>query len=494
MIFDTRVRSLVVGICCLFLGPISSVFAQNPRPMAKPAELGLRIPLNRTAIEVNDRNVLVHPDLIQADFSDEAIQQARRSKGRTTQAIHGTKNGPSKTNESRKANLIVAKVYFEIGDRYVILLPDGSFRAVRKLDVTPTERPFEPLKRDDLAALLRQQFPGFKTRVTKRYICVYNTSDGFCESNSTILETMYPALRAYFRRQKFDVHDPETPLIVVMFRNKAEFQRYRDMPDSLLAYYNGVNNRVFLYQWSATAFDAPMIAVRQATSTIAHEGVHQILHNIGVQKRLSDWPIWVSEGLAEYFAPTTTGSRSKWKGVGKPNDLRMRELFKHFKRVRGLGSGNLVQHVITADQLNSTEYAVAWALTHYMLTKRKSEFFDYLRDVSQLGPLQEGSDQQDRFKEFFGESLASIEREMIKHIRGLPYTDPVLNQPYFLVTAISGGKKYGLVTSSRNHAKSRLELLKKMNPVERTQARFAAQPYPNLALARQALAAFTRSK
>ena len=154
-----------------------------------------------------------------------------------------------------------------------------------------------------------------------------------------------------------------------------------------------------------------------------------------------------------------------------------------------------IQHVITSDQLNSTEYAVAWALTHYMITKRKSQLFEYLREVAMAGPLQRAGDEQELFKKHFGKNLALIEREMIKHIRGLPYTDPVLNQPYFLITAISGSKKYGMVTSSRDHAKSRTELLKQMSVVDRTRARFPPpQPYRNLPMARQALSVFTRRK
>ena len=51
--------------------------------------------------------------------------------------------------------------------------------------------------------------------------------------------------------------------------------------------------------------------------TVAHEGAHQILANIGVQPRLSDWPLWLIEGFAEYCAtPTRTKKGMAWDQAG----------------------------------------------------------------------------------------------------------------------------------------------------------------------------------
>ena len=111
-----------------------------------------------------------------------------------------------------------------------------------------------------------------------------------------------------------------------MFRTQEEFEKYREVPPGLVAYYNGLSNHVVMFEQSKLAEVAPELAFKQAISTIAHEGVHQVLHNIGVQKRLSRWPVWMSEGLAEYFAPTELDRRVRWKGVGLVNDLRLHEL------------------------------------------------------------------------------------------------------------------------------------------------------------------------
>ena len=359
-------------------------------------------------------------------------------------------------------------------------MPDGALRSIQKRQTTETDRPFESLTKDELAEQLEKQFPGFKTRATRRYLCVYNTDNSFCERKSKILETMYPMLVSYFKRQKLKPVNPDTPLVVVMFRTKEQFQRYREgMPDSMLAYYNSVNNRVFMYQYSDISKDAPMIAAKQSTSTIAHEGVHQILHNIGVQKRLSSWPLWLSEGVAEYFAPTSVGVRSKWSGVGRPNELRMRDLFIYLKEQNRIGDGAILNRVVTAEKLTSTDYAIAWALVHYLTTKHKDEFFDYLRDVSSGLPLEPPEEEIVRFMEYFGTDLRTLEREMITHVRSLPYTDPVANQFYYVVTLKAGSKKYATVTSSLDHDKVRRDLLQKVPARDRAKAVFNFGKYRN---------------
>ena len=260
----------------------------------------------------------------------------------------------------------VAEVYVEVGDRYVLLMPNGQLIAVPMAETTPTDRPFEPVAKRDLATqLTAERFQGFRTRTTRRYLYVYNTSEEFATATSRILETMYPGLFNYCRRQKITVQDPPFPLVVIMFRTQDEFDSYRAMPPGIVAYYNALSNHIVMYEQSRLAEIAPELAFKQAISTIAHEGVHQVLHNIGVQQRLSRWPEWFSEGLAEYFAPTELAKDVRWKGVGLVNDLRLYELCEYYKAQQPAGSGGqLVRQTVESDSLNSLGYATSWALVN----------------------------------------------------------------------------------------------------------------------------------
>ncbi|HET6879976.1 MAG TPA: DUF1570 domain-containing protein [Pirellulales bacterium] len=356
--------------------------------------------------------------------------------------------------KSPSDELVVAKTLVEVGDRLVVILPDGRLSAVVARDATPTDRKFEPAKTDDIArSPIEKTFTGFKKRTTKRYLYIYDASETFVKATSTILETMYPALFAYCKRQKIAVHDPDVPLVVIMFHTQDEFDKFHKMPEGVVAYYNGVTNYVVMYEQSKLVEMAPDLAVKQSISTIAHEGVHQVLHNIGVQQRLSNWPMWISEGLPEYFAPTSVGRGVRWKGVGKPNDLRMKELEAFFKD--GSSGGELTAPTIEAERLDSKGYAAAWALTHFLAERRQGPLFSLLKEVSGRGPLAHFTESQnvELFRKHFADDFAILDSQIAKHLQKLPYEDPIANQTHYVVMMQGGGLRGYIITTSPKAAK-----------------------------------------
>src|SRR4051794_25622763 len=140
---------------------------------------------------------------------------------------------------------VVGRIHVRVGSSAVVLLPDGELVGRREGQFAPTDRKFEPLDKDKLASRLGAEFPGFKTKSTNHYIYVYNSSDEFQFGASRILETMLPGVKAWIEGCKVDAHNPALPLVVVMFKNEAEFRRYRRMPAGVVAYYDPLSNRVF---------------------------------------------------------------------------------------------------------------------------------------------------------------------------------------------------------------------------------------------------------
>ena len=120
----------------------------------------------------------------------------------------------------------------------------------------------------------------------------------------------------------------EVPLVVIMFRTQQEYTAYSDMPEGVVAFYNGISNAVVMYEESRLVSAWPDLALKLAISTVAHEGVHQILANIGVQQRLSRaGPCGSVKGWPSISSPNGgRGQNIRWKGVGMVNDLRMKEL------------------------------------------------------------------------------------------------------------------------------------------------------------------------
>ena len=402
---------VAAALCCCCLGGIP-LAAQTPQAI-DPREFGLDIP----------------PGTIQVG------------------------NGESVATADDDGTPVIAKLLVDVGENRVVILPDGRLAARRRREAASTERTFEPIEKDALAArLLKTEFAGFKTNQTRRYLYLYNTSEEFSLATSRILETMFPGVANYAKAQKIAIVEPDVPLVVVMFRTEDEFQRYQRMPTGVVAYYNILDNRVVMYEESRLRAVKPELAIQQSIATIAHEGAHQILHNIGVQKRLSRWPMWLSEGLAEFFAPTTFGDRLKWKGAGQVNDMRMFELELYLKsRESDQPDGEMIEHTVIAGRLTSTGYAAAWSLTHYLAKSKRVNFNDYVREVSQLGPLQSSGEMVapgvvpanlDLFRKHFGDDLGDLNTRLVLHLKKLPYSDPFAEWPHFVATvAVPEGRR-----------------------------------------------------
>jgi hypothetical protein len=367
-------------------------------------------------------------------------------------------NRETVTTDDEDGKPAVGRIHLRIGDGAVILLPDGRLISRPAGRFASTERPFAPLSKEQVSSQLAAEFPGFKTKATNHYVYAYDTSDEFILGASRILETMLPGVKNYVEQSKLKVQTPEFPLVVVLFRNERDFQRYCRKQggvvanqDGVVAYYDPLSNRVVLYEQSPLAEVHPKLALQLAISTIAHEGVHQILHNIGVQERLSVWPLWLSEGLAEYFAPTSTDDRLHWKGAGQINDLRMFELEKYLQSNAAKDpSGELVEHTVLAGQLTSTGYASAWALTHFLAKTRRADFNDLLKAASQLKPLEGAVDvaatgvvrsNREEFETRFGDNFREHEKRLVLYLKNQPYNDPFANAPHFVATLIAGKKK-----------------------------------------------------
>lgn len=347
---------------------------------------------------------------------------------------------------------VVGKTHVMVGDARIVLLPDGQLVARKAGEAQPTDRPFEPLGKERLLERLLAEFPGFKSKQSKNYTYLYTTSEEFAFGTSRILESMLPGVKKWVESQKLSIHDPDVPLVIVMFKTEADFLRYRPMPLGVVAYYDPLSNRVVVYEESPRLKGRPDLAIKQAISTIAHEGTHQILHNIGVQQRLSIWPMWLSEGLAEYLAPTEVTKNLNWKGAAKVNDLRMFELEQYIKaHVLDEPEGDTVKNTVVAARLSSTGYATAWALTHYLATKKRADFGKYLCQVAKTGPLQGAVEiappgivpgNLKLFEQLFGADHLDMEKDLITHLRKQKYTDPFAGMPHFVATVtFNDGKK-----------------------------------------------------
>lgn len=410
------------------------------------------------------------------------------------------KTGTGETVKTTDAagNSVIAIVHVWVGLNAILLMPDGQLVSRTSDQFTACEEPFVPAEKEAIAAKLRAEpaFRDFKIRETKRYLYLYNTSEEFATATSRILETMFPGVATYAKSQKIEIEPPPTPMVVIMFRTEDQMQAYRRMPDGVVAYYSPISNRVFMHEESKLTRVRRELGIAQSLSTIAHEGAHQILHNIGVQKRLSRWPLWVSEGLAEFYAPTSVDARLRWKGAGQVNDLRMSELERYLEtRAADGADGTTITHTVGAAQLTSTGYASAWSLTHYLAKYQRVEFAALVRELSELEPLRGYAKtippgivpaNLDVFRDHFGDDFPEIENRMVRHLSGLPYTDPLAAYPHYLgmLVAPTGPRGQQARQCNTFHSAEAAEkwagdVIRALPPEQRSAARASVRQFPN---------------
>jgi hypothetical protein len=342
----------------------------------------------------------------------------------------------------------VARVYGGDNSR-VVLLPDGQLGWPDGMVFT--DEPFRPMAIEQLeASLLNGPYRDFRATTTGHYLVLYHGSERFAKASAHLLESLYNGLKTSLFEKGIEVHESEFPLVAVIFSTEAEFRKHKPIAPDVQAYYDILSNRIFFYETSERDMADPQIAARRKPQTVAHEGTHQILQNIGVHPRLAKWPLWLVEGLAEFCAPTST-KKGDWAGFSKVNPFHISTLADlrdpHAIHVQGADAQRLgrdprtpmVEYIVTRTRFTPTDYALSWALTHYLANKQFSKFVAYLKAMSQMPPLKEVPPEEhlNAFRTAFGPNLNLVKMgksidyylDNLKGYEPLPYYAVFLQHP-----------------------------------------------------------------
>jgi hypothetical protein len=332
----------------------------------------------------------------------------------------------------KSGQCVVARFHGRYADEAALILPDGQLGTTNRL--IATDEPFQPFSADQLeSVLLAGPYSDFLLLKTDHYLIFYKSTLAFAQDSGRLLEDLYRGLLDTFRRKEFPVHESEFPLVAVIFATESDFRAHKQVDLQVQAYYEFCTNRIFFYQKSDRDRLEPKVAALLKPQTVAHEGAHQILSNIGVQPRLSAWPAWLVEGLAEYCATTVNSKKGiTWNGMGKINSLHMATIRELEDPLSNEVHGAIVPTIPIARQrsttqseslmlktiLTPTDYAQAWALTHYLAQNRGTEIVKYLKAMSQIPPLQPRSPEENlaEFRKFFGGDLTRLDKKVDDHV------------------------------------------------------------------------------
>jgi Protein of unknown function (DUF1570) len=345
----------------------------------------------------------------------------------------------------------VGRLHGQYGDKTTLILPDGQLGIPSML--VPTDQPFKPIGAEELGQrLLKGPFAGYQLLKTAHYLILYQSTPAFAEDSGRLLDDLYEGLIEAFDRNGIPVHESEFPLVAVIFDTEGDFRAHKEVDSDVQAYYEFCTNRIFFYEKPDQPHAEPKVAALLKPQTVAHEGAHQILSNIGVQPRPSNWPLWLVEGLAEYCATTAKTKKGvAWGGLGTINALHMatiRELNDpHSIQVNAPNTHSArfasqrrttrarAESLMLETTLTPTDYARAWAMTHYLARQRGDDFVKYLKAMGQIPPLLPRTPEEHlaEFRKFFVEDLTKLDKKVDDHIKKLSNKKGYDPLPYYAV-------------------------------------------------------------
>lgn len=155
---------------------------------------------------------------------------------------------------------------------------------------------------------------------------------------------------------------------------------------------------------------------RAATLGIArHEATHQLLQTSGLLRADRTYPFWIDEGLACYFElhEGLATTRPSLAGSGRLALYRKLEADKRLRPLNGL----LLRRPGTTEKGSTVdeEYAQAWALTHFVITRHPEPLAAYLRELTDAPPAR---DEPALFRKHFPDP-AAIETEWREYMKKL---------------------------------------------------------------------------
>ena len=147
----------------------------------------------------------------------------------------------------------------------------------------------------------------------------------------------------------------------------------------------------------------------------AHEVIFHEYEHFVVRNNLPNAPVWLNEGLAEFFSTFTTSADDRKGTLGAP-------IAQHVSRLRAdklLPLETLL--TVTQKSPQYTEpgkagifYAESWALVHYLMLANESKRQSQLTKF--IGGLTAGLSLEENFRQSFQADYATIERELRSYI------------------------------------------------------------------------------
>jgi hypothetical protein len=272
-------------------------------------------------------------------------------------------------------------------EQMLLLGRDGilyDFNPAEAKDAKRFGEGFVPYAPAEIATRLRDELDGsFDVTTTAHFVVAHPR--GEWRDWADRLEALYRSFTHYMSVRGFPAHEPNVPLVAVVFRTQDDYFRYAAAGGSTLqpgtvGHYDPTSNRVFLFDINESGGDA---AWSENAATIIHEATHQTAFNVGVHRRFAEQPRWAVEGLAMMFeAPGVWAASSLQSQADRINADRL----AYFRQTADERPSDWLVQLVAGDERFKSDslsaYAEAWTLTFYLCETRPQEYSAYLTRVA----------------------------------------------------------------------------------------------------------------
>jgi tetratricopeptide (TPR) repeat protein len=245
---------------------------------------------------------------------------------------------------------------------------------------------------------------------TKNFNIVSNADEGKTRQLGLKLEQF----RAVFAKIFNTKTDTSIPVTVVLFKNDDSFKPFKPL-------YNGKPANVAGY--FQQGLDENMIALgissgeSQALATIFHEYTHLLTSQSKYQ-----WPLWVNEGIAEFYSTFTVDKNQVSLGLPIENHVYLLRASKFMPLQNLINVGHNSTEYNERDR-QGVFYAQSWALVHYLVLGNNRARQPQL--VQFLNLLSTGMEAEKAFAEAFKTDFSVLEKELHRYIGSNTY--PITN-------------------------------------------------------------------
>jgi tetratricopeptide (TPR) repeat protein len=224
--------------------------------------------------------------------------------------------------------------------------------------------------------------------MTKHFDIISNSSEKRTRTLAANLETLAAAL--------VELHPRFQPATIsrtrmIVFSRRRDSQPYFDL---LLNRRNAEATGVFVSQK-----DGGSMVIDDSGWRTARAPFHELIHYLLASSTATRPPLWLEEGLAEYFSDAQIGSGSIVAG---------RPIGEHVELLRRRAKVSLFDVFAAKYESDASAtplfYATSWAAVDWLLATDRTAFDDFLRDAEEGVPVETA------LKNRYGKSVSDLER------------------------------------------------------------------------------------